>query len=62
MTDATTAVDQLFNGEYNNYKETVNDILMNKLKDRLDTERFNVGQAMFAADEQPEEEISDEEV
>ena len=61
MSDAATAVDHLFNGEYNNYKQSVNDILMNKLRDRVDTERFNVGQSMFA-DEQPEEELSDEEV
>lgn len=59
MSQLEQAVDQLFSGDYNDYKETVNDILMNKLKDRIDSERYAVGQAMFASQE---EEQSDEEV
>jgi|TARA_R110000803_G_scaffold206735_1_gene274182 hypothetical protein len=47
MSDVRAAVDQLVNGQHNDYKESVSNILMNKLKDRIDTERYNVGQSMF---------------
>lgn len=47
MSDVRAAVDQLVSGQHNDFKQSVSNILMGKLKDRVDTERYNVGQSMF---------------
>lgn len=61
MEPIKAAVDQLFNGEYNDFKDSVKDVLMNKLNDRIDTERYSVGQAMFADEAGAEETDIDQE-
>ena len=70
MSDLSTAIDQLTHGQYNQFKSTVSDLLMDRLKGRIENEKYSVAQTIFA-DEQPEaefdqpempEETSDEEV
>jgi hypothetical protein len=70
MSDLKDAIDQLANKQHDQFSTTVSDLLMDRLKGRIDNERFKVGQSIFA-DEEPEqveaefeqpEETSDEEV
>ena len=71
MSDLKDAIDQLSNKQYDQFKSSVSDMLMDRLKGRIDNERYNVGQSIFADQEEdmpeveePEqpEETSDEEV
>lgn len=78
MSDLKDAIDQLSNKQYDQFKSSVSDMLMDRLKGRIDNERYNVGQSIFAdqeveaeleAEDMPEveepeqpEETSDEEV
>ena len=69
MSEVKDAIDQLAQGQYDQFGTTVSDLLMDRLKGRIDNEKYAVGQSIFA-DEQPEEDIdleqpeetSDEEV
>jgi hypothetical protein len=75
MSDLDTAIDQLSHGQYNQFKTTVSDLLMDRLKGRIENEKYSVSQSIFNDDEaevdiepeqieEPEmpEETSDEEV
>ena len=73
MPEVKDAIDQLAHGQYDQFGTTVSDLLMDRLKGRIDNEKYAVGQSIFADDqseddldldghiEQPEE-TSDEEV
>jgi hypothetical protein len=73
MPEVKDAIDQLAQGQYDQFGTTVSDLLMDRLKGRIDNEKYAVGQSIFADDqseddldldgqiEQPEE-TSDEEV
>ena len=67
------AINQMFDQDYNEFRNSVNDILIDKLQGRIDNERINVGQAIFvdeteeddidpATQFEEDEDISDEEV
>jgi len=68
MSDPATAINHLFDREYNEFKQSVNDILMDKLQDRIGNEKIVVSQKMFDTTEQELEydedfeEYTDEEV
>lgn len=73
MPEVKDAIDQLAHGQYDQFSSSVSDLLMDRLKGRIDNEKYAVGQSIFADDqseddldldgqiEQPEE-TSDEEV
>lgn len=73
MSEVKDAIDQLAQGQYDQFSSSVSDLLMDRLKGRIDNEKYAVGQSIFADDqsqedidldgqiEQPEE-TSDEEV
>jgi hypothetical protein len=54
MSDLKDAIDQLANKQHDQFSTTVSDLLMDRLKGRIDNERFKVGQSIFA-DEEPEQ-------
>lgn len=67
MTQPMDAIDHLVNGENNEFRGAIEDMLMARVRDRIDNERIAVGQTMFANEEESdfdydEEEYSDEEV
>jgi len=73
MSEVKDAIDHLAQGQYDQFSSSVSDLLMDRLKGRIDNEKYAVGQSIFADDqsqedidldgqiEQPEE-TSDEEV
>ena len=64
MPEVKDAIDQLANKQYDQFRSTVSDLLMDRLKGRIDNEKYAVGQSIFA-DEQPEEvdaELEDDQV
>ena len=69
MSEVKDAIDQLAQGQYDQFSSSVSDLLMDRLKGRIDNEKYAVGQSIFA-DEQAEEDVdleqpeetSDEEV
>jgi len=73
MSEVKDAIDQLDQGQYDQFSSSVSDLLMDRLKGRIDNEKYAVGQSIFASSqseedvdldgqvEQPEE-TSDEEV
>lgn len=62
MSDVTTrdAVSFAVAGEATKFKDAVNDILMAKVADAIEVERFNVAQSMFP--EVDQEDMSDEDI
>ena len=54
MPEVKDAIDQLAAKQYDQFSSTVSDLLMDRLKGRIDNEKYAVGQSIFA-DEQPEE-------
>jgi hypothetical protein len=50
MPDTMDAVKNMFDQDYNEFKNNVSDILFNKLQDRISVERIAVGQSMFQDD------------
>ena len=73
MADTMDAINQMFDQDYNEFRNSVNDILIDKLQGRIDNERIAVGQAIFADETEEDdidpatqfeedEDISDEEV
>ena len=75
MSEVKDAIGQLADKQYDQFSSTVSDLLMDRLKGRIDNEKYAVGQSIFA-EEEPEqidaeldsdeleqpEETSDEEV
>ena len=55
MADTMDVVNNMFDQDYNEFKNNVNDILMNRIQDRVNIERIAVGQAMFNSDMEEEE-------
>lgn len=55
------AVSFAVSGEATKFKDAVNDILMSKVADAIEVERYNVAQGMFAEPEQ-EDVSTDEDV
>ena len=70
MPEVKDALDQLAAKQYDQFSSTVSDLLMDRLKGRIDNEKYAVGQSIFAdepeaeldADLEQPEETSDEEV
>ena len=54
MTETKDAIDQLAAKQYDQFSSTVSDLLMDRLKGRIDNEKYAVGQSIFA-EEEPEE-------
>ncbi len=69
MSEVKDAIDQLSHGQYDQFSSSVSDLLMDRLKGRIDNEKYAVGQSIFAdaqstddIDLEQSEETSDEEV
>lgn len=69
MPQVKDAIDQLSQGQYDQFSSSVSDLLMDRLKGRIDNEKYAVGQSIFADDPsmdnvdlEQSEETSDEEV
>ena len=54
MSEVKDAIDQLAAKLYDQFSSTVSDLLMDRLKGRIDNEKYAVGQSIFA-EEEPEE-------
>ena len=54
MTETKDAIDHLAAKQYDQFSSTVSDLLMDRLKGRIDNEKYAVGQSIFA-DQEPEE-------
>jgi len=54
MPEVKDAIDQLAAKQYDQFSSTVSDLLMDRLKGRIDNEKYAVGQSIFA-EEEPEE-------
>ena len=54
MSEVKDAIDQLSAKQYDQFSSTVSDLLMDRLKGRIDNEKYAVGQSIFA-EEEPEE-------
>lgn len=63
MSEVTTAdaVKLAAQGEASQFKDAINDLLMAKVADALEVEKFNTAQSMFAAEQDYEDELSAEE-
>lgn len=59
MAESKDAIDQLAAKQYDQFSSTVSDLLMGRLKGRIDNEKYSVGQSIFA-DESEEEELESE--
>jgi len=62
MADTMDAINHMFDQDYNEFRNSVNDILMDKLQGRVDNERIAVGQAMFADPAEEDDYVPGEEV
>ena len=58
MPEVKDAIDQLAVKQYDQFSSTVSDLLMDRLKSRIDNEKYAVGQSIFA--DEPEAELDDE--
>ena len=58
MSQVKDAIDQLAAKQYDQFSSTVSDLLMDRLKGRIDNEKYAVGQSIFA--DEPEAELDDE--
>ena len=58
MSEVKDAIDQLAAKQYDQFSSTVSDLLMDRLKGRIDNEKYAVGQSIFA--DEPEAELADE--
>ena len=58
MPEVKDAIDQLAAKQYDQFSSTVSDLLMDRLKSRIDNEKYAVGQSIFA--DEPEAELDDE--
>ena len=54
MPEVKDAIDQLAAKQYDQFSSTVSDLLMDRLKGRIDNEKYAVGQSIFA-EEEPEQ-------
>lgn len=60
MSDVQQAIDHLAHGNGSEFQDTVNSILMSRVRERLDNEKYAVAQSVFGSNEQ--EEVADEDV
>ena len=58
----TAAIKNVFNNEHSQFKDNVNDILMNKIGDQLSIQKMQMANSTFNNEEEPEEEESDEDI
>ena len=58
----TAAIKNVFNNEPSQFKDNVNDILMNKIGDQLSIQKMQMANSTFNNEEEPEEEESDEDI
>jgi hypothetical protein len=58
MPEVKDAIDQLAAKQYDQFSSTVSDLLMDRLKGRIDNEKYAVGQTIFA--DEPEAELDNE--
>ena len=66
MAELGDAISQLSNKQYDQFKSSISDILMDRLRGRIDNEKYGVGQSIFAdsdedMDEQSELELAQDE-
>ena len=61
MSEVKDAIDHLAAKQYDQFSSTVSDLLMDRLKGRIDNEKYAVGQSIFA-EEEPEEIAADAEL
>lgn len=66
MAELGDAISQLSNKQYDQFKSSISDLLMDRLKGRIENEKYGVGQSIFAdndeeTDEQPELELAQDE-
>lgn len=47
MSELEDAITQLSNKQYDQFKSSVSDMLMDRLKGRIDNEKYAVGQSIF---------------
>ena len=48
MSEVKDAIDQLAAKQYDQFSSTVSDLMMDRLKGRIDNEKYAVGQSIFA--------------
>jgi hypothetical protein len=58
MSEVKDAIDQLAAKQYDQFGSTVSDLLMDRLKGRIDNEKYAVGQSIFA--DEPDAELDSE--
>ena len=58
----TAAIKNVFNNDPSQFKDNVNDILMNKIGDQLSIQKMQMANSTFNNEEEPEEEESDEDI
>ena len=58
----TAAIKNVFNNEPSQFKDNVNNILMNKIGDQLSIQKMQMANSTFNNEEEPEEEESDEDI
>lgn len=58
MPEVKDAIDQLAAKQYDQFSSTVSDLLMDRLKGRIDNEKYAVGQSIFV--DEPEAELDSE--
>ena len=51
MTDTTDAVNNLATGQYSDFKSNIEDMLMDRLKDRIENQKVAVGMSMYQGEE-----------
>jgi hypothetical protein len=52
MADTNDAIDNIARGEYSAFNNAVTDMLMDRLKDRIDNEKVAVGMSMYQNNEE----------
>ena len=60
MSEVKDAIDQLAAKQYDQFSSTVSDLMMDRLKGRIDNEKYAVGQSIFADEPEAELDIEDQ--
>ena len=60
MPKVKDAIDQLAAKQYDQFSSTVSDLLMDRLRGRIDNEKYSVSQSIFADETEAEESNEDQ--
>jgi hypothetical protein len=60
MAELGDAISQLSNKQYDQFKSSISDILMDRLRGRIDNEKYSVSQSIFADETEAEEDNEDQ--